>query len=111
MKYFVNLGRYMGRTPKASHLCKSIRKQVITAILEKYHLIDAKVDHGKGKKKTTKKDLDAWKFRRAQGLEGWKTKKKKRYRRKVVKKKKKFQKYKVRFNNVVYKNYFKRLIF
>ncbi len=58
-------------------------------------LVEAKVDSGFRRKKTTKKDLAEWKLRRAQGLEGWKHKPKKR----VVssKHKRKYQKYQVRY--------------
>ena len=72
------------------HLCKTIRKKIIHGILEKYNLVEPKVDSGrKRRKRVTKKELDAWKYKRAQGLEGWKKKKKKV----ISSKKKKFQKY------------------
>ena len=90
-------------------MCKTIRKKIITGILEKYNLVEAKVDHGKKKKKTTKKqkekDLDDWKLRRAAGGEGWK-KPKFGGPKFSTKRKKKYQKYKVfRFSNchVIYK--------
>ena len=83
------MGRYK-KAQQSSHLCKTIRKNIINNILKKYHLVEPKVDSGKKRKKTSKKDLDEWKLRRAQGLEGWKKKK-----RVISTKKKKFQKYQV----------------
>ena len=85
------LGRYK-KPQQSSHLCKTIRKNVINNILKKYHLAEPKVDSGKRRKKPNKKDLEEWKLRRAQGLEGWKKKK-----RVISTKKKKFQKYQVTF--------------
>ncbi len=107
--------RYQKKETQA-HLCKAVRKNIITNIIRKYHLVESRVDNGRGRRRTTKKvascckmklkiitlmdviqkDLEAWKMRRAQGLEGWKRKKKKR-RKKVISskgKKKKFQQYK-----------------
>ena len=50
--YFVLFSRYE-RTQPQRHLCKTVRKNIITGILEKYNLIEAKVDHGlyRGKKR------------------------------------------------------------
>ena len=104
------LGRYK-KTQQSSHLCKTIRKNVINNILKKYHLAEPKVDSGKRRKKPNKKDLEEWKLRRAQGLEGWKKKK-----RVISTKKKKFQKYQVTFkikftNFFVYKTDFFKAMF
>ena len=43
----------------------------------KYHFVEPKIDSGRRKKKTSKKDLQEWKLKRASGQEGWKRKKKK----------------------------------
>ena len=88
------MGRYK-KAQQSSHLCKTIRKNVINNILKKYHLAEPKVDSGKRRKKPNKKDLEEWKLRRAQGLEGWKKKK-----RVISTKKKKFQKYQVTSNSL-----------
>ena len=91
-------------------MCKTIRKKIITGILEKYNLVEAKVDHGKKKKKTTKKqkekDLDDWKLRRAAGGEGWK-KPKFGGPKFSTKRKKKYQKYKVDSHVMYKKRYLK----
>ena len=39
------LGRYK-KKQQQSHLCKTIRKNIISNILKKYHLVEAKVDSG-----------------------------------------------------------------
>lgn len=82
-------GRYQVPVPQR-HLCKTIRKKIIAGILQKYNLVEAKVDSGKRRKKVTKKQLDEWKYKRAQGLEGWKKKPKKKI---ISSKRKKYQKY------------------
>ena len=58
----------------------------------KYNFVDPKVDSGRRRKKTTKKDLQEWKLKRASGQEGWKKQKKKRV---ISTKRKKFTKHQV----------------
>ena len=77
-------------------MCKAVRKKIITEIFEKYNLVPAKVDHGKKRKKPTKKELAEWKLRRAEGQEEWNKKHKLKRKKVISSKKRKFQKYKVK---------------
>ena len=38
------------------HLCKTVRKNILQGILEKYQLIEPKVDSGKRRKRISKKE-------------------------------------------------------
>ena len=57
-----------------------VRKTLIDDIIIKHKLVKPRIDTGRRRRKTTKKDLDRWKQKRARHLEGWKKKKKKKRR-------------------------------
>ena len=75
--------------PPYQHLCKIIRKKLITDIIHKHNLTSMKprVDTGLGQKLPTKKQLLKWKKQRA--MDPWGRKKKRKKRRKVVSTKRK----------------------
>lgn len=59
-------------------LILKVRKTLIDDIIIKHKLVKPRIDTGRRRKRTTRKDLDKWKQKRARHLEGWKKKKKKR---------------------------------
>ncbi|XP_040582249.1 uncharacterized protein [Lepeophtheirus salmonis] len=83
-------GKFFHRNKGSStrRLCRVIHKRLVKdiALRHKIQLITAKVDTGRGRKKTSKKDLDSWKIGRGRRLN---EEARRRRRRKVISTKRK----------------------